>query len=417
MNKKMILAAGAAALVLIFLVVRSLFPGSGAVTSPEAGESPAGSPTGELDSSDGFVPITLQPGPEELSAGWPDEIRAELDFSAAGATVLLLEELASSGAAARSERIQELLDSDNPLARAAGMVAALEFDLVGIKEIEMLAEDETLGVPLSVLGWMRDTGMEERRAVLESALEGRDDFTEASLRGALMDRATDEGAGRAALDLLQGGMENEAAAELFLELAENSQVGSGVRFEAALRLAEAVELEELPALLKGLTGFGTLDSPAPVAPVAQGRGSQQGPEGAPDFSGPPGAGSQGSVSPLLDVLHDKYAAPPPVLESKGLGMSRGDARLVAVRTGASSFDALASMAEQSLRTGSTIEPGLADTVEDHIAEAYDNPTGELEASRKRGERRLRQLLPGIREAEERYSGSGFGREVPPGAQP
>jgi len=330
--------------------------------------------------------------------------------------MLLLEELASFGAADRLERIQGLLDSDNPLERAAGMVAALEFDLAGEEEIELLAEDETLRVPLSVLGWMRDTGMEERRAALESALEGRDDFTEASLRETLMDRSTDEGAGRAVLDLLQRGMENEEVAELFLALAENSQVGPGIRFEAALRLAEAVELEELPSLLRGLTGFGAPDSPPGGVPGAQSGGSPR-PEGASGFPGTPGAGEQGRVSPLLGVLHDKYAVPPPVLESKGLGMSRGDARLAALRGGASSFDALASMAEQSLRTGSAIEPGLADVVEDHIVEAYDNPTGELEASRKRGERRLRQLLPGIREAEGRFSESGFGQDVPPGAEP
>lgn len=404
-NWKYLCVAAVALVVLIFIIARFFFPGPDPLAGPgTAGPSgaeatPGGTssdgPSHDTDNGAPPAPVTLLPASGGIPAERQNGAGSAFDPSAPGAVVFLLERLASLEAADRSREIQSLLDSGQASERASGMIAALEFELVNEGEIRQFAGEEDVLVSLSVLGWARDARIEESRAVLESALTEREDWGEDFLKTALRDRTVDAGAGRAALDLLQRGMEKEATTNLLTGLAEDSQIRPAIRFEAALRLAEVVEPTELPSFLRGLG-----DDGIPLSPP-----------------GGPTESESESFAPLLGVLRQKYAGPPPILESRGTGMSRGDARAAALYAGVSSFDLIASIAEQSLRTGRAIEPGVADLVEELMEESYHNPEGKLAAPGKRGERRLLRLLPEIREAEEQDQASGFSEDIPPGAEP
>jgi hypothetical protein len=277
----------------------------------------------------------------------------------------------------------KMLSSTSAFVRATGAIWMLEKSKTLHPAIlDQLIGDEEAFVPLTVLGWMLDSGLEQEARGFEARWRAAPAEAQAAAIDALTDAPLNDMAGRAALWLSErSGQTADEKRNLDSQVLSDEQADYGVRWQAALLLRGRMDFAEYQQVIAGHL--------SPLPPL-----SMEAPD--PDAAEEPAWEPPTAFEAAMGLLNARTAGPAEVMGRRPV-LTKDDADLIFAEESALMLENAALWVEAVTDYGAAeARPGFADALARHVA---DLPVEELPANQALTLRRIQSRLAVLKQME------------------
>lgn len=277
----------------------------------------------------------------------------------------------------------KMLSSTSAFVRTTGAIWMLEQNgQLNPAILDQLIGDEEAFVPLTVLGWMRDSGLEQVAEQFAARWRAAGNEAETAAIEALLDASLNNMAGRTALWLSEKSARSEdEKRELAARVLADEAADYGVRGQAALLLRNRMEVAAYQELIAGHA-----EVPPPVSLEAPEPEDGEAPEWEPPTA----------FEAAMGLLNQRTAGPAEVMGRTPV-LTKDDADLFFAEESAVMLENAALWVEAVVDYGTAeARPGFADTLARYVA---DLPVEELPANQALTLRRIQSRLAALKRME------------------
>jgi hypothetical protein len=277
----------------------------------------------------------------------------------------------------------KMLSSTSAFVRATGAIWMLEKNRTLAPAIlDQLIGDAEAFVPLTVLGWMLDSGLAQAAGQFESKWKTAADGAQEAAIAALTEEPLNSMAGRAALWLAERSDRTaDEKRELDSQVLADESAEFGVRWQAALLLRGRMDFAEYQQLVAGHM--------SPLPPV-----SLEAPD--PEAADAPEWEPPTAFESAMGLLNQRTAGPVEVMGQRPV-LTKDDADLFFAEESALMLENVALWVEAVTDYGAAeARTGFADALARYVAEL---PVDELPANQALALRRIQSRMPVLKQME------------------